>query len=200
MTAPAIDHEALGLSRVATQYSEAANFRAFLAALLAQPDELEAVLYDVAAIADIDIAAGVNLDVIGDIVGVGRIVPGVISVGFFGFDDTPSALTYGEEGNPAIGGRFIDEGESYTSTSVLSDAEYRQIIRARIIRNHARGTGEEILAAIALVIPGATYTLTEPATMSVNIHISRAITAVENALLNLDILPRPAGVALAWTT
>jgi Protein of unknown function (DUF2612) len=198
MTAVTIDHEALGLSRVALQYQASARFRAFLLALLAQPADIEAALDGVAAVADIDLAEGVNLDAIGDIVGVSRVVPGVIQVGFFGFADTLAALPFGEEGNASTGGRFRDEDESETDTSVLADPEYRLLIRARIVRNHARGTNEDILAALSYVFGGVPCVVEDVGGMAIGIAIGRPVTLMEVALMNLDILPRPAGVRIAW--
>jgi hypothetical protein len=67
MSSVTIDHQALGSSRVATQYMESQKLLAYLRALLNSSAELEAVLQLVAAQTDIDVAEGVNLDVIGEI-------------------------------------------------------------------------------------------------------------------------------------
>lgn len=199
MTALAtIDHKAQAIERLALQYKESAKFVAYLRALMEQPNELEAVFSKVEEISDIDLAEGVNLDVIGDIVGVSRIVKNVISVAFFGFADTLGALTYGEEGSTSIGGRFRDEAEPYTGTSVLADPEYRMIILAKIVKNHSRGTVEDFTSALSFMFGGVPTVVDDPGGMAVGVAIGRPVTLTEIALLNQDILPRPAGVRVSW--
>ena len=138
MTAATIDHLAVGRSRVAAQYTESQKFLAYIRALLASSVELEAVLQKVAEQVDIDLAEGVNLDVIGEIVGISRIIPASVQLAFFGFQDNAAALNFGEEGSQGIGARFYDEGEPYLATSVLNDPEFRLLIRAKIVKNQDR--------------------------------------------------------------
>lgn len=199
MTASVIDHEALGLSRIATQYQNAARFRAFLSALLAQANELEQVYQSLALITDIDQAEGVNLDVIGDIVGVPRIITEAIIKEFFGFSGALLAQNFGEEGNPAIGGRFRDEVEGITGSTVLADPEYRLLIRAKIVRNHARGTNDDVLNGLSYLFGGVPCQVEDLGGMAIGIAIGRPITNIELAILTtIDILPRPAGVRISW--
>src|SRR5262245_33167460 len=98
MSATLLDHKEVGRSRVATQYTASEKFRAYLRALLEASAELEALLQKIATQSDIDVAEGVNLDVIGEIVGIGRIIPASVQLAFFGFEDNPSARVFGEEG------------------------------------------------------------------------------------------------------
>lgn len=193
--AAVIDHQAQALERVATQYSEAAKFLAYIRALMSQSAEIEALFGNVAEIADIDLAEGVNLDIIGEIVGVGRIIPNAIAVQFFGFDAQPGATPFGEEGTPGIGARFREDAESESATSVLSDIEYRMLIRAKIVKNHALGTCEDILAALSYLFGGVPSNVDDIGVMHIGVAIGAALTYRQKALINqLDILPRPAGV------
>lgn len=109
MSADTINHLETGLSRVALQYQESPKFLAWLRALLAYSEEIEALFQKMALQVDIDQAEGVNLDVIGVIVGRSRIINNAIPIGFFGFNGQPGVLSYGEEGVPGVGGRFRDE-------------------------------------------------------------------------------------------
>ncbi len=92
-----IDHTADAQERVTYQYSEATRFLATIAAFSSRTQNIEDALLQVANIPDIDTAVGVNLDVIGDIVGIGRVVPDADPLPFFGFDDTPNGQAYGSE-------------------------------------------------------------------------------------------------------
>ncbi len=199
MSATAIDHQAIGRSRVALQYQESPKFLDYLRALLQVPNEQEALLQKVALQTDIDEAEGVNLDVLGDIVGASRIVPYSSALQFFGFQGQPGALTFGEEGFPAIGGRFREEFETDFTTSTLDDVAYRVLIRAKIVKNHSKGTNEDVLRGLAYLFgPGVPVAVGDHGGMAIQIAVGRELTFLEQAMIiNLDILPRPAGVRIS---
>lgn len=201
MTAATIDHLAVGRSRVAAQYTESQKFLAYVRALLASSAELEAVLQKVAEQVDIDLAEGVNLDVIGEIVGISRIIPASVQLAFFGFQDNAAALNFGEEGSQGIGARFYDEGEPYLATSVLNDPEFRLLIRAKIVKNHALGTNEDVIAGLAYLFGGGMaiqVAVEDIGGMAIQVAVGRPLTYLEKVLItNLDVLPRPAGVRIS---
>lgn len=201
MSSTVIDHQELGRSRVATQYTEAQKFLAYIRALLASSAEMEAVLQKVAEQSDIDLAEGVNLDVIGEIVGISRIIPASVQLAFFGFQDNAAALNFGEEGSPGIGARFYDEGEPYLATSVLNDPEFRLLIRAKIVKNHALGTNEDVIAGLAYLFGGGMaiqVAVEDIGGMAIQVAVGRPLTYLEKVLItNLDVLPRPAGVRIS---
>lgn len=198
MSSTAIDHQALGRSRIATQYTESQRFLAYVRALLESSAELEAVLQTVAEQIDIDLAAGVNLDVIGEIVGVSRIIPDSIAVKFFGFEGQPGGDVFGEEGAFGIGSRFREETEPETATSVLADQEYRLLIRAKIVKNHAKGTNEDILQGLAYLFNAPLTVIEDNGGMAIGVAIGRQLTFQEKVLItDIDILPRPSGVRIS---
>jgi hypothetical protein len=201
MTSTTIDHLAVGRSRVATQYTESQKFLAFIRALLASSVELEDVLQKVAEQVDIELAEGVNLDVIGEIVGISRIIPASVQLAFFGFQDNVAALNFGEEGALGVGARFFDEGEPYLATSVLNDPEFRLLIRAKIVKNHALGTNEDVIAGMAYLFGGGMaiqVAVEDIGGMAIQVAVGRTLTYLEKVLIsNLDILPRPSGVRIS---
>ena len=214
MSSTVLDHQSIGRSRVATQYTESQKFLAYIRALLDSSAELEAVLQKVAEQPDIDLAEGVNLDVIGEIVGISRIIPASVQLAFFGFQDNAAALNFGEEGAQGVGGRFYDEGEPYLSTSVLNDPEYRMLIRAKIVKNHAVGTNEDVIAGLAYLFGGGNMAIQvavedignmaiqvaveDIGNMAIQVAVGRPLTYLEKVLISqLDILPRPAGVRIS---
>lgn len=197
MTPTLIDHAVQARSLVATQYVESAKFLSTLAAVMAQVQDLENALLSLQEISDVDTAEGVNLDVIGDIVGVTRYIPASVLIPFFGFSDTLAGLTFGEEGSAGIGGRLYDDGEPYVATSVLADPEYRLLIKAKIIKNHAIGTNNDVIEGLNFIFSGTLSVVEDNGGMKVDIGIGRPITYTEKILVRqLDILPRPAGVKL----
>lgn len=199
MSSAVIDHQELGRSRVATQYTEAQKFLAYIRALLASSAEMETVLQKVAEQSDIDLAEGVNLDVIGEVVGISRILPNSIAVKFFGFEGQPGGDVFGEEGALGIGSRFREELEPETATSVLADPEYRLLLRAKIVKNHAQGTNEDILQGLAYLFNTPATVIEDIGGMRIGVAIGRQLTFQEKAMVTtLDILPRPDGVQIVW--
>lgn len=202
-TIATLDHQQLGLSRILQQFKESPKFNAFISGLMALSNDVEACLQQMQHMADIDMMEGTNLDVIGIIVGVSRIVPDVVSFTWFGFDDTGTwATVFGEEGQPSIGSRFYEESESIFSTTLLQDPEYRLILRARIVKNNSACTPEDIIAGLRYIfqVPDIKYSdICTPGyagpRLSFSIAIGREIYAFEQAIITvLDILPRPAGM------
>ena len=84
MTDP-IDHRALAESRLANQFKESPNLIAYIKALLRENDELETVFQDLLNDRYIDTAVGVNLDIVGEIVGQARDFTQTVNGLFFGF-------------------------------------------------------------------------------------------------------------------
>lgn len=147
---------------------------------------------------DLDSAIGAQLDIIGEWVGQSRVIPNVLLVGFFGFVGLGAPLPFGEEGNVAVGGRFYDDGEPLTGSTVLADPEYRTILRAKIVRNNSFGLTADIIAALSFMFE-APAVIDDPGTMAIGIAIGRPLSLVEQAIITqLDILPRPSGVRINW--
>ncbi len=196
MSAITIDHSEIGLSRVALQYYESAKFRAYITALLQHSIEIEALFQKMALQVDIDIAEGVNLDVIGIIVGRSRIIPLAIPVVFFGFNGQPGVLPYGEEGVIGVGGRFRDESEPAFASSVLADPEYRLLLKAKIIKNHSKGYFEDAIAGVQMLFR-STSVIDSHGVMSMQIAVGRELRFWEQVILrDLDLISRPTGVLI----
>lgn len=164
-----IDHVALGLSRVAVQFQSSPNFLAYLTAILTADNELEGVFQQVAQQVDIDLAEGVNLDTIGVIVGISRVLPG-------------------GTGNPLSAGQ-----------SVLSDAQYRMLLRAKIVKNHSRGSNEDIIKGLNYLFNTGYSAIDDNNDMTISIGVGTMLDIIQQTMLNLlDILARPAGVLIRY--
>ena len=151
-----IDHIATALDRMAIEYGSAVKLRALVSAYAGQANEIEQALQDCLSQRTVDTATGDTLDVIGDIVGIGRTVFDVNTYGFFGFADDPDSNTlgFGELGSPLIGGIFAELDPYYgLSGRAMGDDEYRLKIKAQILRNGSRATVDDIYKSVALLIP-----------------------------------------------
>ncbi|HUH47852.1 MAG TPA: DUF2612 domain-containing protein, partial [Arenibacter sp.] len=179
------------------QYTDSPRFLAWLNALLEPSLDIRNALFQVGDITDIDTAQGHNLDVIGDIVGIGRIVPQSIPLKFFGFEGQITADTFGEEGFLIYGSRFREELESAFASTVLADPEYRTLIKAKILKNHSHGTPEDIIKGLNFLLGVNDSMIEDFGGMEIGIVSGRQLTPVEVAMIDiLDILPRPAAVKI----
>lgn len=190
---------------VTSEHNQQPNYMA-LVRLLANPfSDIAALVDSFPGLYDLDAALGTQLDATGKWIGQGRQVTGILAPGFFGYSDDSSALGFGELGQPNVGGRFIELSDPTTASAILSDPEFRQLLRARILQNQWNGTVGAFESALASVVninnTGAPLVpqVFDPGSLVVSILLSNQpglpIDPVAFALLTqYDILPRAAGV------
>lgn len=183
---------------IATEYRAAENLKGYVAALLCDHDVLDSLFVLIADRLNIDTQEGVNLDRIGKLVGQERGVINASGVAFFGFAPHPQAKSFGDPNDPAIGGRFRAPGEALTGNKTLTDPEYRIFIRARIFKNHARSTPDELITFLKLILGSDTPVYVQTARPRPGhgwIAFGRPLTLNEQYLLTgTDIVPRTTGV------
>lgn len=145
---------------------------------------------------DLDNAVGAQLDVVGKWAGQSRLIDNVILVQYFNYDGAPGALNFGEEADLSVGGRFFNESDALDASTLLADPEYRTIIRARTVRNTAKGLTADFIKVLNFIFNAPTI-IDDTGDMTIGVYISRPISLVERAIITaLDILPRPAGVRI----
>lgn len=206
MTIELIDHKALAISRLATQFRESVNLIAYIQALLTEADNIESVIQDLCARYNIDTSSGVNLDIIGAIVGQSREFVDAEIFDYFFLEDIDSpgggpanAKGFGDLNNPSAGGRFIGLGESTIGLRLLTDTEYRKYIRARIIRNNTDCTIESLIEAFKFLFNDDTLVTIVEGSTSYTVTIGRLLNADEKAILtNTDLIPKTAGVGVGY--
>ena len=183
---------------IATEYRGSANLRAYVLALLCDHDVLDSLFMLIADRLNIDTQEGKNLDVIGELVGQPRGVINANGITFFGFAPHPAANSFGTPLNPTIGGRFRAPGEALTGNKTLIDSEYRKFIKAKIFRNHARSTPDEIIRFLKLLLGADTpifLSNANPRPGHGRILFGRALTLDERYLLmETDLVPTTTGV------
>jgi len=195
-----IDHKELATSRLATQFKDSLNLISYIKALLLEADNLEQVFQDLLDKRWIDTAEGVNLDILGSIVGQSREFVDAEIFDYFGFFDNPQSQPFGTLSDASIGGRFRFVGEPITGQRLLSDDEYRSFIKARIVRNSTRSTPEEIIAQIRFIFESPLVLFSDGNTRY-EISIGRKLSLNEKSILtDSDIVPKTAGVQVSYVT
>lgn len=182
-----------GIDRLAYQYSDSPNFKGFITGFLKEFEELDVSRLQLLNDRWLNTAQGVNLDVIGEIVGVSRPSSSLALVGFFGFADNPNALSFGSTTDPSYGGRWYDGS---TGTTILADdATYLFDIRAKIILNFTAMTAPESIKLISFMVGGARvrYYLAGPLEPAYEIY--KTITPTEQEAI--ENLPTVLGIGPA---
>lgn len=158
-------------------------FDKYLQLLINAQVEIQKVFKDLMQLRSLDTATGAQLDVIGRIVGQERIFLNADFYDLFGFQGATKAASFGELGNPTVGGMFYDYGKPLGGNIELDDNTYRLFIKAKIFKNTTSSTPEEFLAVLNLVFGTSTTVLTEEGDASITVLLSRALTDFERALL-----------------
>lgn len=183
---------------IATEYSEAPALNGYIKALLSDHELIDRVFLQLAARLDIDAMEGVNLDVIGRIVGQSRTIIDAAGVPFFGFQGHPQANSFGDPNNPSIGGRWRAPGEPLSGNKRLIDPEYRVFLKARIIRNHSRSIGDDVIGMFKFLLGQDVpiyVTSARPRPGHGWIGIGRRLTLSESYLISsTDLIPRTTAV------
>ena len=191
-------------SRLLYQYADSPNLVSLLLALLAENCVLISTMDALETRLDVELSEGIQLDLIGMIVGVPR--PLNIQIDpdeAFGFDP----LEVSDPGHPSgqvpdfgwsgttrqdRGGRFV--GIYGLLVGRMSDFDYRTLIKARIFSNQASGTTEDILAFLEYVL-GVGNSKVFPSLGKVSVEVGRPLSGVELDII-AEMLPLAAGIEL----
>lgn len=126
-------------------------FDKYLQLLSVEAENISEVLKDLIQKRSIDTATGVQLDIIGNIVGQPREILNAEDFPYFAFEDAPLAQSYGDLNNPRFGGYYWDIRKPLAGNVILSDEQYRLFIKAKIMKNITRATPEDVIAFIRFV-------------------------------------------------
>jgi hypothetical protein len=118
------------------QYRNLPKAEQTINALIAKYEELYDVIRQFETAFDVDSVEGVQLDILGKIVGVNRIVPFSVPKNYFGFDDNSLSCGFADVFDDSlVVYPFKNVFESDYASSELNDNDYRFFIRAKIIKN-----------------------------------------------------------------
>ncbi len=136
------------MSRLAYQFKNSVKFQEFLTAFLQEFQDLHISDLQLLNERHLSVAVGVQLDGIGEIVGLPRPEKDIDVAGLFGFVDDLTALGFGDINDSETGGNFLSLG---ANKSPIGDDLYRLLIRAKIIENKTAMTVEDTLRLISFV-------------------------------------------------
>ena len=145
---------------------------------------------------DVDTATDPYLETLARWTGTPLIIPGAAQLEYFGFIDQENALTFGEVGDPSVGGYFRESGQSGTSGLVPTGEFLRRLIQAKILKNHSTGNINETREILSLVLNHSEFRVTDNKDMTVSfINQSSYFTDVDKILIRM-FFPLPSGAEL----
>jgi len=141
----------------------------------------------------IDNARGVQLDWIGEWVGITRRVPTPIAGVYFSWNTTVA-----EGWNSGI---WKGEFDPTTGLTDLPDADYRVLLKAKIKANNSSGSIPEIYDILDAAFPGIHIDVIDNQDMTMDVLYTIAdFTPIKEAILIQGLIPiKPAGVSITYT-
>lgn len=147
---------------------------------------LDEVCEKIALSYDIDSASGELLNILGRIVGIDRNFINKIEMEVFEFGD--SDIECGDE-------NAIFSESTVASDSQMSDALFRLLIKAKVLKNNRSATIEEIIEQMVLLVGVDFLRVNNPENMTFSIEFAGNITPMQRyALFNESIIQIPQGV------
>lgn len=141
---------------------------------------------------NIDTAVGVNLNIVGKIVGQDRTLQKVVErefFAFFGDEKTKGFRSGGIGGSP-----WYRHGDAIAGLATLSDAEMRTLIKARCIKNFSHCNIDDVERACQQLFGSSGYQLDITAPCVWTITTFGVDSFILFAAQSLDVLPRAAGI------
>jgi hypothetical protein len=144
----------------------------------------------------IDSAVGVQLDVLGTIIGLDRTIKVPLDGLFFTWDSDDSALGWDE-------GSWASQSDINGSMTELADDAYRQMLKFKIIQNSWDGTVNSLYSAWNTVfsVDGLTLQVVDNQDMTMELIVTgKAVPAVVKYILQDNYLPlKPSGVSITYS-
>lgn len=156
--------------RLASQYQESEKFKGEIKAYLAEVEKLKDAFLELIIYRTIEHGEGIQLDIIGELVGQPRASLPIAGEPFFGYQVRPPLP---ETGNLGYKDRITGGGGPYRTRSdtdqyvLLSDLEYKLALRSRIFANYSYSEPDDISQQI--------YTLFNLKTLIINTYGSAYI-------------------------
>lgn len=178
-----IDYLEEARGRVTYAFKDKVVFDKYLELLIDQQLQIQQVFKDLLQKRSIDTATGVNLDIIGEIVGQPRELISADLFTFFGFEGAIGADTFGDGVSPLTGGKFYSFGDAVGGNVLLDDEAYRLFIKAKILKNTTASTPEEFISFVNYLF-GTDSTFVAEGQAEYTVFFGRPLTAFEQVLLN----------------
>ncbi len=176
--------------------------------LLAGEVLADGILFDIRDGYAVDSAVGTQLDVIGKYVGVDRFYINHDPINYFGLTNYTEVdpdseekwgfTTYADYNDNQYNGT-LNYNSILSITNSLNDDDYRVIIRLKILQNNINHSHKEINDSVYAIF-GRDIRPDSTGDMHMVYFITDNLTAIINAALLKNLLPRPMGVGLTLIT
>lgn len=194
-----IDHISKAESRIATQFRESVNLKAYLDAFLRESNELEEAIIDLIEKTGLEEAFGETLNIIGIIVGQERgSIPIVLDV-YFGFKGSIGGDTFSTIGDPSVGSNLRSISDIEFTRVVQDDETYRRFIKSKIAKNHSQGTREEAIFSALQIVDSDTQLQVLEEKLKCIFKFSGTLSDSDKLLLlESDLIPKPITVSINY--
>lgn len=175
-------------NRIYAQYADKPKAVAWYGITPTMLEQLNEAAEAVRTSYNIDIATGQLLDVIGRIVVIDR---GYESQVFFNPDTQFGAGNVAQFGG--VGAQFESTGT--TISDQVSDAIFRTLIRAKIVKNNSYATLDDVAAGLSFITGSSPVKVIDNEDMTFSVSFYSQLDDITRFVLNtFDIVPRPQGV------
>jgi len=185
------------------QYWEKPNARGEIAAQAATWEKIRDIMGQFGNEFDIDIATGDRLDIIGKVIGIGRIIPFVIAKIAFGFNGNPNARGFDSKFEMLTDrAPFLSKFEPARTPLELNDDDYRFFIKAKIAANSGSAfmvsdTRVTMQDVVNTAFEGNAYVV-DRQDMTLALYVSPTFNSERLlAIRQLGLLPKPQAVRYA---
>lgn len=188
------DHAAIGWGHWLAQFKDGSRLEAVVKALLQPWNGAEDALLELLTERWLDTAVGQQLDGIGDIVGLPRIISDVVYVQFFGFVSQPGIAGFD------VGRLRRDYESTVGGSTTLLDPEYRRLLYWKIAINNGHGTTPEIIAALKPILDVTRVVVEDMGNAKIAIWVNRLPGPADPLMTNARRwVPKATGVGLVLT-
>lgn len=169
------------------QYKSSPNLSTYIDCFLQEVNIVNKAIQDSINLRYLSDAFGKQLDVIGEIVGIGRVFYGAASLGYFGFFDDPQSAnpSIGDANSPTVGGIYKSVTDRDSADYVMDDITYKRAIYAKIIKNMTNCCIEDVLLYIDLVVGFSCDTEIVESNAQVDIFVHEDLTQLQRISLGL---------------
>ena len=202
-TFTSVDYLSQGRDRVGEQFKNKAVFDAYLKLAMDTLNEVQDVYKELMQFRSIDTASGIQLDLIGEIVGQPRTLVNYNALPFFGFDGAVAAETFGSSTDNTLGGVWRNSGQVDGTAFTVDDETYRFIIKCRIIANTTRATPESVIWGLNFITNNTTTALVEQGNAHITVEVQNTLTDFQKYFLGGlsdqgSIIPIPISVTATY--
>ena len=142
---------------------------------------------------NIDTAEKYSLDVLGRIFGVSRSSVSMTEKEYLTYYEKTGGLGWGK-------GRWYVDGEAFRETILLTDQEFRFLIKARIWKLYQNPSLDYLTDALQALTGDDAY-IVDNGNMTMKVYYGNTVALdsfIKFAIENLDILPRPVGTMYTY--